>query len=163
MDLDSKSPHEASSEKPLLDLLQDHLAQLAKFAQADGAQKFGPRFNSYLNILHPGDITAEVEVEDVKAATKVLSREKLGEPLASEYFTVTEPSSSVVSTIDKLDSSHLSPHRFYFNVIVRHGQEISAAVGGDEALFNGDLAVVTKLVSYFGSELAKIIETTCVD
>lgn len=163
VDLDSKSPHEASSEKPLLDLLQDHLAQLAKFAQADGAQKFGPRFNSYLNILHPGDITAEVEVEDVKAATKVLSREKLGEPLASEYFTVTEPSSSVVSTIDKLDSSHLSPHRFYFNVIVRHGQEISAAVGGDEALFNGDLAVVTKLVSYFGSELAKIIETTCVD
>lgn len=163
VDLDSKLPHGASSEKYQLELLQDHLAQLAKFAQSDGMQKFGPKFNSYLNILHPGDMAAEVEVEDVKAATKVLSREKLGEPLASEYFTIAEPSSSVVSTIDELDTSHLSPNRFYFNIIVRHGQEISAAVGGDEALFNGDLAVATKFVSYFGSELAKITETTCVD
>ncbi|KAK7409428.1 hypothetical protein QQX98_008389 [Neonectria punicea] len=149
IDLDSQSPG-TSSEEHLLDTVQDHLAQLTKFAQSDGAQKFCPRFNSYINILYPD--------EHVKAATNVLSRHRLGEPLASDYFTITEASSSTVSTIEELDTAHLCPHRFFLNVIVHQGQDISVAVSGDEALSGGDLAMVTKLVSYFGSELAKIIE-----
>ncbi|KAK7425996.1 hypothetical protein QQZ08_007578 [Neonectria magnoliae] len=149
IDLDSQSPG-TSSDELLLDAVQDHLAQLTKFAQSDGAQKFCPRFNSYINILYPD--------EHVKAATSVLRRHRLGEPLASDYFTITESSSSTVSTIEELDTAHLCPHRFFLNVIVHQGQGISVAVSGDEALSGGDLAVVTKLVSYFGSELAKIIE-----
>ncbi|KAF5012186.1 hypothetical protein FDECE_1741 [Fusarium decemcellulare] len=144
-----------TSDEHLLEFVQDHLAQLTKFAQSDGVQSFSPKFNSYINILFPGD---NAEDEDAQAAAKVLSRHRLGEPLASDYFTVTPPSPSTVSTIEGLETSHLCPHRLFFNVIVRQGQGIRLAVSGDEALFNGDLAVVAKLASDFGSELSKIIE-----
>ncbi|KPM39846.1 Nonribosomal peptide synthetase 2 [Neonectria ditissima] len=152
VDLDSQSPG-TSSDEHLLDFVQDHLAQLTKFAQSDGVQKFCPRFNSYINILFPGDNDAE----HVQTTTKVLSRHRLEEPLASDYFTIAEPSSSTVCTIEGLETSHLCPHRFFFNVIVHQGQDVSVAVSGDDALCGGDLAMVTKLVSYFGSELAKVM------
>lgn len=162
VDLDSKRPG-TSSEEHLLDFVQHHLAQLTKFAQSDSVQRFCPQFNSYLNILYPGYNATGIGDEDTKAATKVLSRYRLEEPLASEYFTTTKPSSSMVSTIEELETSHLSPHRLFFNVIVRHGQDISASVSGDEALYGGDLAMVAKFALYFGSELGKIIEGTCTD
>jgi hypothetical protein len=126
-------------------------------------QKFCPRFNSYINILYPGDGAAGIEDEDGKISTTVLRRHRLREPLASDYFTVTKPSPSTVSTIEGLETSYLCPHRLFFNVIVREGQDISAAVSGDNVLCGGDLAMVTNLVSYFGSELAKIIEGTHTD
>ncbi|XP_044724647.1 AMP-binding enzyme domain-containing protein [Hirsutella rhossiliensis] len=161
VNLDSQSPGLSSSEEHLLDFVQDHLAQLTKFAQSDGVQQFRPRFNSYINILYAGDNAAGVEDDEVEAATKVLSRHRLREPLASDYFTVTKPSSSTFSTIEELETSHLCPHRFFLNVIVHRGEYIRVAVSGDDALCGGDLTMVTKLVSYFGSALAKIIEGAC--
>jgi amino acid adenylation domain-containing protein len=148
----------------LLDHVQDHLAQLSKFAQSDGWQKYRPRFNSYLNIVNSEDNTATVEDEGDKtahAAKVVLRRHKLGEPFASDYFTVTKPSSSTASTIEALETGHLCPHQLFFNVIVRRGQDVSVAVSGDEGLCGGGLAMSTTLVSFFGCELNKIVKGTC--
>lgn len=158
MDLDSKSM-ESSADEHLLDFVQDHLAQLTKFAQADDVEKFCPRFNSYINILFPGDSTIGVQQDDPSHTTEnVLSRHRLAEPLASEYFTATESSASTVSTIEGLKTSHLCPHRFFMNVIIREGQDISVAASGDGMLFDGDLSMVTNFVSCFGVELARVIE-----
>ncbi|KAH6637235.1 hypothetical protein F5144DRAFT_510292 [Chaetomium tenue] len=146
----------------LLDFVQDHLAQLSRFAQSDGWQRYRPRFNAYLNIVSAQDNTAAFEDEDDKSAGEVvLRRHRLGEPLASDYFTVTAPSSSMVSTIEGLDTGHLCPHQLFFNVIVRQGQDVSVAVSGDERLCGGGLAMATQLVSFFASELIKIMEGAC--
>ncbi|KAK3296583.1 uncharacterized protein B0H64DRAFT_455915 [Chaetomium fimeti] len=166
IDLDSSTQRSGSSstsaEERLLDFVQDHLAQLGKFAQSDGLQRFCPRFNSYLNILNSEDDTPAVNDEGVKTSTKVvLGRYMLGEPLSSDYFTVTRPSSSTVSTIEELETGHLCPHQLFFNVIVRQGRDVSVAVSGDDALCGGGLAMATKLVSFFGFELAKIIDSPC--
>ncbi|KAH6892510.1 hypothetical protein B0T10DRAFT_594262, partial [Thelonectria olida] len=154
MDLDSQSSM-VSSDEHLLDFVQAHLAELTKFAQSDCVQKLCPRFNCYINILYPEDNTAEVQDLDGRAGMKVLSRHKLREPLASDYFTITKASPTTVSTVEGLETSHLCPGRFFFNVIVHEGPDISVVVSGDDVLCDGDLTGVTNLVSYFGSELAK--------
>ncbi|RSL73998.1 hypothetical protein CEP53_000595 [Fusarium sp. AF-6] len=135
--------------KHALGSVQDHLAQLAKFAQVDGVQKFSSKFNSYLNILYAGE-SAKREQE-----SQVLSRFRLEEPLASDYFTVTKPSLSTTSTIDGLEMSHLCPHQFFFTVIVGQDQDVKVSVSGNDV---GDGGMVAKMVSYFGSELEKMIE-----
>ncbi|KAJ4324684.1 hypothetical protein N0V84_003809 [Fusarium piperis] len=131
----------------LLDSMQDHLAQLTKFAQADGVQRFCPRFNSYLNIIYAGENTENGH------EGKVLNRHRLGEPLASDYFTVTEPSLATISPIEGLEISHLCPHQFFFTVVV--GQDVRVSVSGSDV---GDRAMVAKMVSHFGSELSEMIE-----
>ncbi|KAJ3456806.1 hypothetical protein MRS44_016829 [Fusarium solani] len=131
-----------------LDSAQDHLAQLTKFAQVDGVQSFGPKFNSYLNIIYAGE-NAKNERE-----SKVLSRFRLSEPLASDYFTVTEPSSTI-STIEGLETSPLCPHQFFFTVIAGRDQDVRVSVSGSDV---GDRVMVAKMLSHFGSELVKIIE-----
>jgi amino acid adenylation domain-containing protein len=145
-----------SSDGEVLSFIQDHFAQLTCFAQADGVLSIGPKFNSYVNIIHRDDI-ARVDNCEAQGEIKALKRYRLPEPLASNYFTVAEPS-SVVSTIDRLDTSHLSSHRFFFNVIVSRGQGVTITVSGDKALFGGDEEVVTSLVSKFGSELSQLVE-----
>ncbi|RSL73498.1 hypothetical protein BHE90_001203 [Fusarium euwallaceae] len=132
-----------------LDSVQDHLAQLAMFAQADGVHSLGPKFNSYLNIIYAGE-SAKREQE-----SQVLSRLRLDEPLASDYFTVTKPSLSTVSTIDGLETSHLCPHQFFFTVSVGQDQDVRVSVSGSDV---GDGEMVAKMVSHFGSELEKLIE-----
>lgn len=131
-----------------LDSVQDHLAQLTKFAQADGVQKFSPRFNSYLNVIYAGE-NANNEQE-----SNALSRFRLSEPLASDYFTITEPSLSTVSAIEGLGTSHLSPHQFFFTVIVGQDQDVRVSVSGSDS---GDRTMVATMVSHFGSELEKLI------
>ncbi|KAH7147131.1 condensation domain-containing protein [Dactylonectria estremocensis] len=91
-----------SYEEHLLDLVQDHLAHLTKFAQSDGVQRFCPKFNTYINIIYSGDNAAEVEYKGAESTTKVLSRHRLQEPLASNYYCITEPSLSAVSTLEVL-------------------------------------------------------------
>lgn len=148
-----------ASDKGLIDFVQGHLAQLTKFAQSDGAQGFSPKFNAHINILYPGD-AADSEADRQAtgdAGLAVLRRHRLDERLASEYFTVTRPSAEAASTIEWLETGHLSPHRFFFNVIVRDGG-VSVAASGDEALFGGDRAAVTSVVDSFAAELTRILE-----
>ncbi|KAM0289550.1 hypothetical protein ACHAO9_005826 [Fusarium lateritium] len=145
-----------SSDGEVLGFIQDHFAQLTCFAQADGVSKIGPRFNSYVNIIHRDDTTM-VENGNARGETKALKRYRLPEPLASDYFTVAAPS-SVVSTVDQLDSSHLSSHRFFFNVIVSQGQGVTVTVSGDKALFGGDEEAIPNIVLKFGSELSRLVE-----
>lgn len=161
LDLGEEAPT-PTSDRDLIDFVQGHLAQLTKFAQSDGAQGFSPRFNAHINILYPGDAVADSsEGEDHQAAgdagLAVLQRHRLDERLASEYFTVTRPSAEAASTIEWLETAHLSPHRFFFNVIVRDGG-VSVAASGDEALFGGDRAAVTSVVDGFAAELTRILE-----
>lgn len=150
----------STSDKDLIDFVQGHLAQLTKFAQSDATQRFSPKFNAHINILYPGESDADAEGEQAAtgdAGLAVLQRHRLDERLAAEYFTVTQPSAETASTIDGLETGHLSPNRFFFNVIVRDGG-ISVAASGDEALFGGDRAVVSSVVDGFAAELTKIID-----
>jgi acyl carrier protein len=148
------SQQSSSSDNELLGYAQDHLAQLTKFAQADNIERICPKFNSYVNIIHrQHDSTS---VANGETAPRILSRYRLEEALASDYFTVSQPSPSTVSAIDGLKTSHLLPHRLFFNVIVHSGQDIKVVVSGDEALFGRDDTMVTKIVSFFGSELSRI-------
>ncbi|KAH8778651.1 hypothetical protein F5883DRAFT_693490 [Diaporthe sp. PMI_573] len=146
-----------ANDKDLIDFVQGHLAQLTKFAQSDDAQKFSPKFNAHINILFPGENNAEGDDRAGDEGLAVLQRHRLDEYLASEYFTVTEPSTTADSTIEGLQTGHLSPHRFFFNVIVRDGG-VSVAASGDEALFGGDRAAVMSLVDSFAAELTRILE-----
>jgi hypothetical protein len=98
-----------TSSESQLGFIQDHLAQLTCFAQADGLSKISPRFNAYLNIIHRTDTT-----ESNAGNGGALQRCRLPEPLASSYFTTTEPSSTV-SSVDQLDTTHLCAHRLFFN------------------------------------------------
>ncbi|KUI54199.1 Nonribosomal peptide synthetase 2 [Cytospora mali] len=157
LDLDGVSTGSTPpSDEDLIGFVQDHLAQLTKFAQSDGAQKFCPRFNAHINILYPGDDAGGEGEKAGDSGLKVLQRHRLDERLASEYFTVTQPSTSAASMIQGLETDHLSPHRFFFNVIVREG--ISVAASGDEALFGGDREMVTRVVDDFAAELTRILE-----
>lgn len=154
--LDLGEASAAANDKDLIDFVQGHLAQLTKFAQSDGAQRFSPRFNAHINILYPGETSTDDNNEGGAGLT-VLKRHRIDEYLASEYFTVTEPSTTADSTIEGLETGHLSPHRFFFNVIVRDGG-VSVAASGDEALFGGDRAAVMGLMDSFAEELTKILE-----
>lgn len=150
-------PHsaEASNDAVLLDSVQSHLAQLARFAQSDRAQKWCPKFNSHLDIRFPND-AATAGGNQPASEWKALQRLRLDERLAADYFTVSQPSHSVTSTIERLETRHLCPHRFFFNVNVHDGLSVTA--GGDEALFGGDRRMVVRVVEEFAAELTRILE-----
>lgn len=138
-----------------LAFIQDHLAQLTLFAQADGISELSPRFNSYLNIIHLGGTKGLGDNDG--GAVRVLRRYRLPERLASSYFTTTEPSSTV-STIDELDTSHLCAHRFFFNVFVGGTEGIKITVSADEGLFGTNHAMVHQFVRCFGDSLEYIVK-----
>ncbi|RMD44645.1 hypothetical protein DV735_g582, partial [Chaetothyriales sp. CBS 134920] len=110
--------------------IEDHLAQLSKFAQADNLDTLSPKFNTYLNILYSDNEVVAAANGTGTTSAHILQRHKLGEPLASEYFTSTEPS-SIASTVDGLDTSRLSNSVFYFNVLVRQNGNINQQFGID--------------------------------
>ncbi|KAF4951973.1 hypothetical protein FGADI_7089 [Fusarium gaditjirri] len=143
-----------SSVEDQLGFIQDHLAQLNCFSQADSTRKFSPRFNSHLNIIHRRDPTTHENGSSTERR-KVLERYRLPEPLASNYFTATEPSSAV-STIEGLDTAHLSIHNLFFNVIMGESGGITMSASGDESLFDGTRATVADLVDCFLAELSKV-------
>ncbi|KAJ4248424.1 hypothetical protein NW762_012761 [Fusarium torreyae] len=137
-----------------LDSVEDHLAQLSKFAQADSLDKVAPKFNSYINILYSEEVAGS-QVNDTK--THILQRHRLGEPLASEYFTKGEPS-PITSTVDGLDTSSMNDNVFYFNVLVRQNGNINMDASGTEDLLIGDDGLVSKFVERFNAELVKVIQ-----
>ncbi|CAG1979935.1 unnamed protein product [Fusarium graminearum] len=138
--------------KSQLGFIQDHLAQLACFAQADGLSKISPRFNSYLNIIHRSD-TTQSNTSDRGA----LQRYRLPEPLASSYFTTTEPSSTV-STVDQLSTSHLCAHRLFFNIIVSQSDGIKITLSADKAIWGGDDKMIENLVRCFRDRLEEVVK-----
>ncbi|KAL1849840.1 NRPS protein [Diaporthe australafricana] len=155
LELDTSTSSSSSiSDEDLMHFIQDHLAQLTKFAQSDGVRKFCPRSNANINILYPGGDGNDSTDE---AGLNVLRRHRLEESLASDYFTVTQPSATTVATIEGLEVDHLSPHNFFFNVIVREG--ISVAASGDEACFGEDRQMVGNVVALFAEELTKILNS----
>ncbi|KAJ4005051.1 hypothetical protein NW752_011565 [Fusarium irregulare] len=133
-----------------LSSVQDHLAQLTCFAQADGISKMSPAFNTYLNIIHRRESAQSEESETA------LQRYRLPESLASSYFTTTEPSSTV-STVDPLDISHLCAHRLFFNVIVGQDREVKITVSADEGLLAGDRGTIDRLVHCFDGNLDEVV------
>ena len=159
VDLDSQTRGESSEDQ--LAFIRDHLAQLYKFAQSEDLETLSPQFNSYINILYLEDIATEDEDADGPSAHKVLSRYRLPEPLASEYFTTSIPSPHAISTIEELQTSHLCPYQVFFNIVVRPNQDIRVTVAGNTELYSGHLNIVTRLVEYFNSQLITIIEFVC--
>ncbi|KAM0546732.1 hypothetical protein ACHAPJ_010660 [Fusarium lateritium] len=147
-------PLSVNAEAAALGAVEDHLAQLSKFAQADGLDKLSPKFNSYINILYSEEGASS---QTNGAETHVLQRHRLGEPLASEYFTEGEPS-SITSTVDGLDTSSLSNNVFYFNVLVRQNGNINVDASGTDDLLSGDDGLVSKFVERFNAELVKVIQ-----
>ncbi|KAF5586125.1 ferrichrome siderophore peptide synthetase [Fusarium pseudoanthophilum] len=143
-----------SSTEQLLGFIQDHLAQLNCFSQADGVRELGPKFNSHLNIIHRRDHVASLN-GDSADRPKALERYRLPEPLASDYFTIAEPSSTV-STIDGLGTAHLPDYHFFFNVIVSESGDVTVSASGDKSLFGGESLKVAKLVQHFLAELSKV-------
>ncbi|KAF5544263.1 ferrichrome siderophore peptide synthetase [Fusarium phyllophilum] len=142
------------STEELLGFIQDHLAQLNCFSQADGARKLSPRFNSHLNIIHRRDhVSSHSEISADRP--KTLERYRLPEPLASDYFAATEPSPTV-SAIDGLGIAHLPDHHFFFNIIVSESGDVTISASGDKSMFGGESAKVAGLVGYFIAELSKV-------
>lgn len=142
------------SKQQLFYAVQDHLAQLTKFAQADCVRELSPKFNSYINILYSDEIV-EARSNRIERS-QALERHKLGEPFASDYFTNMAPS-TVVSTIDSLDTSSVHDQQFHFNILVQQNGNISVNVSGDEDLLRGDQGLVTEFMENFGAELVKLI------
>jgi hypothetical protein len=135
---------ESRSSQKLFEQVQTHLAQLSRFAQTDDLYMIAPRFNSYINILYP-----EESPEGAGAQLEFpLQRYRLREHLASEYFTSTNPS-SVISTIEEMDTSHLHDSELYFNVMVHPTGNVSIKVSGNEEL----RAQMTSLAEQFRVEL----------
>ncbi|KAF5664935.1 ferrichrome siderophore peptide synthetase [Fusarium circinatum] len=143
-----------SSTEDLLGFIQGHLAQLNCFSQADGVRKLSPMFNSHLNIIYRRD-HASSQIENSADGPQALERYWLPEPLTSNYFTTTKPSSTV-STIEGLDVAHLPDHHFFFNVIVSESGDVTLSASGDKALFHGDCTKVKDLVACFLAEFSKV-------
>ncbi|KAG9258792.1 uncharacterized protein F5Z01DRAFT_614655 [Emericellopsis atlantica] len=140
---------ESRSNKMLFDQVQTHLAQLSRFSQIDDLHKISPRFNTFINILYPEENPEGGEQPPVSP----LQRYKLGEPLTSEYFTKSKPS-SIRSTIDELDTSHLPDSELYFNVLVQPSGNISIKVSGNEELHGEPM---TSLTECFCAQLSKML------
>ncbi|KAF4336773.1 ferrichrome siderophore peptide synthetase [Fusarium beomiforme] len=152
----SVTPFSVDLELPpenLLGFIQDHLAQLNCFSQADGVRKLSPIFNSYINIIHRGNVTINSQ-GDAPVGSGVLERYRLPESLASSYFTTTEPSSTI-STIEKLDIAHLPAYNLFFNVILGENGGITISASGDEALLDEETRKAG-LVEYFIHQLQKL-------
>ncbi|EWG54241.1 hypothetical protein FVEG_12503 [Fusarium verticillioides 7600] len=143
-----------SSTEQLLGFIQDHLAQLNCFSQADVVRELGPKFNSHLNIIHRRDHVVS-QNGDSTDRPKVLERYRLPGPLASDYFTATEPSSTI-STIDGLGIAHLPDHHCFFNVIVSESGDVTVSASGDKSLLEGESTKAAALVDYFLTELSKV-------
>ncbi|KAF9771417.1 hypothetical protein IL306_010945 [Fusarium sp. DS 682] len=142
------------STEDMLNSIQDHLAQLNCFSQADDVRKFSPRYNSYINIINRSNATTNVYGE-TPVRTEVLERYRLPEPLASSYFISTEPSSTI-STVDQLDKTYLSTYQLFFNVVLSENGSITVSATGNEALFGGERDRVDGLVEYFITELSRL-------
>ncbi|KAH0431461.1 hypothetical protein CcaCcLH18_07077 [Colletotrichum camelliae] len=119
---------ETTPEQGLLEAVRNHLAQLARFAQADDLDKISPRHT--------------------------LQRLKLGEPLASEYFTKAAPSLTS-SPVDILDTSFMPNQQLYFNVLVRQNGNINLDMSGEEGLLSGDQDLISRLVEGFSADLVE--------
>ncbi|CAK7215086.1 NRPS [Sporothrix curviconia] len=134
----------------VLDSIQGHLAELTKFAQADQLHKLAPSYNTHINILFADN------ANDVDKNTDggVLQRHRLGEPLASEYFTTVQPLATASSTVDSTDISWLPREQLYFNVLVRNGS-VGVNVSGDQDFVTHGGDLVDKLVGTFKSSLVK--------
>lgn len=133
--------------------VKEHLAQLNKFSQ--GNILYPAKFNSYLNIIFSQANAREETGEEDSA--EILQRYRLEEPLASDYFTKSEPSQNTTSAIDGLDTSHLCPHRLFFNVVVDDEQGITVSVSGDEMLFGNTTTGFGLFVQRFVSELEDVV------
>ena len=135
-----------------LNAVKNHLAQLNKFSQADNLHTVcSVKYNSYLNVIFR-QTNVGGETDGINSAG-VLKRHRLGEPLASDYFTKSEPSKATMSTIDGLDTSHLCPHRLFFNVVVDEEHGVSVSISGDELVFGDNTAGFGQFVQRFVSEL----------
>ncbi|KAF5027515.1 hypothetical protein F66182_386 [Fusarium sp. NRRL 66182] len=156
VDLESQSSGSTSREQQI-DYIQNHLAQLTQFAQSSSVSTLSPRFNSYINIIYRNDAGAGTDRDGLEQTAQALARYRLREPLASSYFTVATPS-SIVSTIERLETSHLPLERFFFNVTVRRNRDMTVTVTGDKALFRGNQEAVAEFVSHFGSKLDEMAE-----
>lgn len=135
--------------------IEEHLVLLSKVSQAENVWKSCPRFNSYLNIIFV-DSAASLLAEENKKTPDALSRWRLDDSLATDYFTISEPSLSTVSAVDQLDTSHLYPQQLFVNITV-HSERISAVLSGDESLLGGSLTSTTEFVANFGNELVKAL------
>ncbi|RGP79905.1 ferrichrome siderophore peptide synthetase [Fusarium longipes] len=148
--MDLKAPLESQ-----IGFIQDHLAQLTCFAQADDLPKISPKFDSYLNIIRRNDAMESKDNGSRQAGS--LHRYRLPEPLASSYFTVMEASSSA-STVDKLDTSHMCAHRLFFNVIVSQQEGVKITVTVDEGYLKGNDEFIDDLVGCFGDKLEEVMK-----
>ncbi|CAK7214630.1 NRPS [Sporothrix eucalyptigena] len=144
-------PISVNLQGPLLDSVQMHLAALTKFAQADDLHTMSAPYNTHINILFVDD------VETTKEADGALQRHRLGEPLASEYFTTTEPWAGASSMVDSLDLSWLPKEQLYVNVLVRNGS-VSVNVSGDQDFVAGGDDPVSKLVGVFTAALTELMK-----
>jgi hypothetical protein len=114
-----------------------------------------PKSNSTINIIYPEE-NGNGHINGTEK-TQPLQRYKLDEPLATDYFTNTTPS-SIASTVDGLDTSHIHDEQLYFNVLVFPDGKLKVNVSGDEELLRGDKDLVAKLVNNFVTELSGLIQ-----
>ncbi|TQV94144.1 nonribosomal peptide synthase [Cordyceps javanica] len=142
----------ANAPASALTSIQHHLAQLAKFSQTGNVRKMGPRFNTHINIMFV-DSDQAVQVEERPNKTKALSRWRLGEPIASDYFTISKPSTLSASLVDQLDISHLYPHQLFFNITVQDQQSISVSLSGDRSLLAGSMMSAEAFIACFTTQL----------
>ncbi|KAK2757742.1 Hydroxamate-type ferrichrome siderophore peptide synthetase [Colletotrichum kahawae] len=138
---------ETTPAQGLFEAVRNHLAQLAKFAQADDLDKISPSFNTHVNILYSKKTSDTHEGH-------TLQRLKLGEPLASEYFTKAAPSLTS-STVDILDTSFMPNQQLYFNVLVRQNGNTNVDMSGEEGLLCGDQDLISRLVESFSAEFVE--------
>ncbi|KAL1888447.1 NRPS protein [Sporothrix stenoceras] len=144
-----------SEQQQSIDAVQAHLAELTKFAQADGLHKLAPSYNTHINILF-SDADNDENL-NTAGNRQALQRHRLGEPLASEYFTTTVPSPTAASTIDGVNHHYMQREQLYFNVLVRNGS-ISVGVSGDQDLVADGGDMVFGLVTSFASRLAEMVK-----
>ena len=139
-------------QQPPIDAVSEHLAELTKFAQADHLHKLAARYNTHINILFT-DADKDTQTTSSMERFEVLQRHRLGEPLASEYFTKIVPLATASSTVDSMDISWLPREQLYFNVLVRNGS-VSVDVSGDEDLLGDDTDLISNFVDSFAGSLA---------
>jgi amino acid adenylation domain-containing protein len=146
---------ETASKEKCLEDVQGHLAQLTRFAQADNVDALAPKSNSTINVIFSEE-NQETHLNGIEEPPAI-QRHKLDEPLASDYFTNTIPS-SIASTVDGLGTSSIHDQQIYFNVLISPNGEFKISVSGNEELLHGDEDLVHNLITSFLSELSGLIE-----
>lgn len=118
-----------------IETIQEHLAHLSKYAQAEiGA--VAPRFNTYINLMYR-DETAHTQ-SDISgpSVAPTLSRLRRSDESGFDYFR-TSKAANVVSTVDgSIDIDHVSPHRIFFDVVVKGNEGVSVGVRCDEGMLD---------------------------